>query len=48
MSNGFQNRLNGLAMLTVNKNIRINPEDMIDDLLIRLQKLDFILQLFNY
>lgn len=43
MSNEFQDRLNGLAMLVVHKNILVDPEDVIDDQSKRPQKLDSIL-----
>jgi len=43
MYNLFRDRLNGLAMLAVHRNIQMNPEDGIDDLSTRPRKLDLIL-----
>jgi len=38
-----QNRLNGLAMLFVHRNVNVNPEEVLNELTLRPRRVDLLL-----
>ena len=38
-----QNRLNGLAMLAVHRNVKVDPEEVLNELALRPRRVDLLL-----